>query len=55
MFHKCNSTAEITFDVNVCRIAQYIDKSPELQLIMLCAVARYYDISSEADRGVETI
>ncbi len=47
---KCNSTAEITFDVNVCSIVQYINTSAPI----LCAVVRYYNISSKADRGMET-
>ncbi len=34
-------------------ITNHFNCVPELQLIM-CAVARYYDISSEADRGMET-
>ncbi len=49
---KCNSTAEITFDVNVCSIVQYINTSAPAPI--LCAVVRYYNISSKADRGMET-
>ncbi len=31
---ECNSTTELTFDVNICRIVHYIEpEAPELQLI----------------------
>ncbi len=41
---QSNSTA-------VCLVAHFIEtEAPELQLKM-CAVARYYDISSKANRG----
>ncbi len=47
--HKCNPTAEITFDVNVCSIVQYINTSAPAPI--LCAVVRYYNISSKAWHG----
>ncbi len=42
---QSNSTA-------VCHVVHYIKtEAPELQLIKCALVARYYDISSKADRG----
>ncbi len=47
---QCNSTSALTRCVNARRVEYVEMKAPELQLIEY-TVARYYDISSKADRG----
>ncbi len=49
VFRECNSTAELT--LNVCSVVVYWDGSTRTAPDRMCAVARYYDISSKADCG----
>ncbi len=49
VFRESNSTADLT-DVHVCGVV-YWGRGARTVADRMCAVARYYDISSKADRG----